>query len=456
MEVCQYGCGEKHPRSTIQIHEKDECVNRPIEVKLESFIRQTEEKLTEQEKEILELKLREQRLSQQLNELKETRQTSHFEVIEENVYFAKGVWRLYQYPPKKDEWSSLVEKMREGGVAIVLPNTITVQEPFIKIKGERRVVNVMKALIAQLELSVATTSTITSIVHHKNEQSIIKAIEQEFQVCIEVKAKDKPNKDNERLTTRTTAQKKLIIPLPFDITLQVTQGDMTSEHVDVVVNLTTPDLQLVGGVGEELLAKGGADLQAACDTLRTQGIRGVEGKVVETRCEGMGELQCKSIFHVVFEGKDPKKLVKMMANCLDRAEKMKYSSIAFPPLWNKDSPYSLVKLIGSIEKAFKQFTAHTWPQYMKVVTLQQKMLQEFTKALDESNSKLNHHRGIIADVTSQPLEQSSSSATNDHHTESSSDSSHHCESEIIIHGSNVESVRDAENRLQAITTQMQD
>ena len=654
VEACQYGCGQKYLRSAIQLHQRDECINRPIEIKFESFVRITNKKLLTQEREICELKIAEQRLTQTINEMK---QVSCFEVIEENVYFDKGVWRLYQILPK-GEWFDLLDRMKQTGVGVVLPNITSAEKPFVKIKGERRIIEISKQMIAKLESLVKTTTITTSNSCHGNnrygnQRSIIKAIEDEFQVCIETKERNeqcfnddgkqscsqpiddmKPvcvgrtskgqfinvfiadittfnkaeiivNPSNEylkhtstishaitdcggpviiqdtekyiqvngnlavgsavifpkignlplsykaivhavcpqwnqfvsnekqasslRKTVRSclklarnyssiaipvigsgvngfpasicanvlvngtieyldtdsdcklnninfivfednltvfikamkefreefesvqifrgddqvpstpTTRKKVIIPLlPFDMTLQVTQGDITCENIDVLVNFTNIDLQLGGDVATGLLTRGGADIQSACDTLRTQGIKGADGKVVETRCEGMGQLQCKSIFHVIYEGKDPKKLVKTIVHCLERAEKMKYSSIAFPPLWNKDSSYTLAKLIESIEKALIQFTGRTWPQHVKVIILQQEMLQDFTKVLNKSNSKLNHP-AITVDVTSQPLEQSTDTET--------VPSNRNYETDIVVYGSNDESIKAAEKSI---------
>ena len=169
--------------------------------------------------------------------------------------------------------------------------------------------------------------------------------------------------------------------LPNGLKLQVLQGDITDEPADVIVNTTNPELKLVGGgVAGALLKKAGPGLQSACDTLIAQGFKGIEGKVVETMCEGMGQLRCKSIFHIVFEGKDQRKLVKTVLACLDRAEKMRYTSIAFPAIGTGNMSYPPALSAEAIVKALKQFTQRK-PNHVKIIRMVifiPKIYQQFT------------------------------------------------------------------------------
>ena len=178
--------------------------------------------------------------------------------------------------------------------------------------------------------------------------------------------------------------------------LQIVQGDITRERVDVVVNTTNTEMQLTGmGVAGALLKQGGAGLQAACDSLRKQGMKAGEGKVVETPCEGMGQLKCKSIFHIVFEGKDQRKLVKTILSCLDRAEKLKYTSIALPAIGTGTMAYSTSLAAEGIVKALKQFTQRK-PRHVKqirMVIFQPQMFQKFTDAfknIEKTEGILNY------------------------------------------------------------------
>ena len=176
--------------------------------------------------------------------------------------------------------------------------------------------------------------------------------------------------------------------------LQIVQGDITRERVDVVVNTTNTEMQLTGaGVAGALLKQGGPGLQAACDNLKKQGIKAGEGKVVETPCEGMGQLKCKSIFHIVFEGKDQRKLVKTILSCLDRAEKLKYTSIALPAIGTGNMAYPTSLAAEGIVKALKQFTQRK-PRHVKqirMVIFQPQMFQQFVDAF----KKIEKTEGIL-------------------------------------------------------------
>ena len=172
--------------------------------------------------------------------------------------------------------------------------------------------------------------------------------------------------------------------LPHDLRLEVVQGDITNESLDVIVNTTNPSLNLngSGGVSGALSRKGGPALQSACDSMIAQGIKAGEGKVVETICSGFGQLKCKSIFHIVFE---QKKFVKTFASCLERAEKMKYHSIAFPAIGTGFGNYPPAQAADAVVKALKQFTKKK-PQHLKVIRMvlfQAHLHQEFTEAFKQ-------------------------------------------------------------------------
>ena len=179
--------------------------------------------------------------------------------------------------------------------------------------------------------------------------------------------------------------------------LQIVQGDITKERVDVVVNTTNTEMQLTGaGVAGALVKQGGPGLKAACDSLRKQNIKAGESKVVETPCEAMGQLKCKSIFHIVFEGKDQRKLVKTILSCLDRAEKLKYTSIALPAaIGTGNMAYSTSLAAEGIVKALKQFTQRK-PRHVKqirMVIFQSQMFQQFTDAfknIEKTEGILNY------------------------------------------------------------------
>ena len=176
---------------------------------------------------------------------------------------------------------------------------------------------------------------------------------------------------------------KCCFALPHNLRLEVVQGDITNEQLDVIVNTTNSKLKLVGGgVAGALLKKGGPALQAICDSVVAQGASAGEGRVVETRCSDIGQLKCKSIFHIVFEGGDQKRLIKTISACLEKAEKMKYRSIAFPAIGTGIVSYPPAQAADAVVKALKQFTKNK-PEHLKVIRMvlfQAPLYLQFTEA----------------------------------------------------------------------------
>lgn len=160
---------------------------------------------------------------------------------------------------------------------------------------------------------------------------------------------------------------KFIRMLPNGVLFRVIFDDITSQKVDVVVvvNSSIPDLARVGNcISRTLLTKGGIDLQTARENQIRQGLKPTDGRAVETRCEGMGQLVCKSIFHTVLNSPDLKKSV---VSCLDRAEKMKYTSIAFPRIWGKEAQMN--RVVTNLKSALRLFVKRSKPSSIKVINM---------------------------------------------------------------------------------------
>jgi O-acetyl-ADP-ribose deacetylase (regulator of RNase III) len=110
------------------------------------------------------------------------------------------------------------------------------------------------------------------------------------------------------------------------IVVQIVKGDITCEQTDAIVNSTNRELSLGGGgVSAALLKKAGKDLQKACNEKKEEKRRYLsEGKVVDTRS---GNLQCKRVFHIVFQKQT---FVEVVGACINKAVELKFTSIAFP------------------------------------------------------------------------------------------------------------------------------
>ena len=73
---CRYGCGTRYPRHILVLHERDKCLNRPIEDRVEGISMRLDDELTTLEKkhdsQITELKSALQDQKKLIEELKKT------------------------------------------------------------------------------------------------------------------------------------------------------------------------------------------------------------------------------------------------------------------------------------------------------------------------------------------------------------------------------------------------
>ena len=168
--------------------------------------------------------------------------------------------------------------------------------------------------------------------------------------------------------------------------VHVVQGDITEDSSDALVNTKNRKMQLWGhGVADALSRKAGPMLQPCCDTLICQGVILEEGKVVPT---ASGSLKCTAVFHVCIESIDPKKLVKTIQACLQKAEDCKYKSIAFPALGTGLHGFSAEVAAEEMAKAIHQFET-SGPKFLaciRVVLFEPDIYKSFIKAFNNSQT----------------------------------------------------------------------
>ena len=174
---------------------------------------------------------------------------------------------------------------------------------------------------------------------------------------------------------------------PFgNIMVQIEQGDITEDSSDAVVNTTNSSLRLhTGGVSTAFLRKGGPELQKECDGIISRGIHLEEGMVIQTRATGM--LKCKSVFHTMFESRDPKKFMKTVNACLQKAEDFQYQSISFPAIGTGISGYSPQSAAQGIVEVVQQFSSskHVHLARVRIVLFQQSVYQAFLSTFQEAS-----------------------------------------------------------------------
>jgi O-acetyl-ADP-ribose deacetylase (regulator of RNase III) len=111
------------------------------------------------------------------------------------------------------------------------------------------------------------------------------------------------------------------------------QGDITREHVDVIVNAANSRLQHGGGVAGAIVRAGGRGIQEQSDAwVRAHGEAGHDRPAVT----GAGRLPCKAVIHAVGpvwgEGGEDDKLRAAVTGALAAAHERGFASIAIPAI----------------------------------------------------------------------------------------------------------------------------
>jgi O-acetyl-ADP-ribose deacetylase (regulator of RNase III) len=121
--------------------------------------------------------------------------------------------------------------------------------------------------------------------------------------------------------------------LPTGQTIQIVQGDLTTEAVDAIVNAANEGLQHAGGVAWAISKRGGAAIQQESDAWVRQ-----HGRVSHARpaWTSGGLLPAKYVIHAVGpvwgDGDEDQKLESAVTGSLQLADELKCSSIALPAI----------------------------------------------------------------------------------------------------------------------------
>jgi O-acetyl-ADP-ribose deacetylase len=146
--------------------------------------------------------------------------------------------------------------------------------------------------------------------------------------------------------------------LPSGQTIQIVQGDITTEAVDAIVNAANEHLQHGGGVAWAISKKGGPAIQEESDSWIRQ-----HGLVTHTHPAWTpgGLLPAKYVIHAVGpiwgDGDEDKKLSDAVTGSLRVADELKCSSIALPAIstgifgFPKDRAAGII--FTSVEKYFE-------------------------------------------------------------------------------------------------------
>src|SRR5512147_495474 len=118
---------------------------------------------------------------------------------------------------------------------------------------------------------------------------------------------------------------------PTGQTIQIVQGDITTEEVDAIVNAANEHLQHGGGVAWAITKKGGSSIQKeSAQWIREHGLVSHSRPAWTTG----GRLPAKYVIHAVGpvwgDGEEDKKLSEAITGSLRVADELNCSSLAMP------------------------------------------------------------------------------------------------------------------------------
>ena len=144
--------------------------------------------------------------------------------------------------------------------------------------------------------------------------------------------------------------------LPTDQTIQIVQGDITTEEVDAIVNAANENLQHGGGVAWAISKKGGAAIQSESDDWIRQ--RGPVSHSHPAWTSG-GTLPARFVIHAVGpvwgDGDEDNKLESAVTGSLRLADELKCSSIAMPAISTGIFGFPKDRAAGIIFKSIEKY-----------------------------------------------------------------------------------------------------
>jgi len=175
--------------------------------------------------------------------------------------------------------------------------------------------------------------------------------------------------------------------------LQIVQGDITTEEVDAIVNASNEYLQHGGGVAWAIVKRGGDVIQHESDKWVKQ-----HGPVSHTHpaWTSGGSLPAKYVIHAVGpvwgDGDEDKKLSDAVMGSLQVADELKCSSISMPAIstgifgFPKDRAAQII--LSSIDQYFVK-TQESGIRQIRIVLFDVSSLQVFVKVWQKYISKNN-------------------------------------------------------------------
>jgi O-acetyl-ADP-ribose deacetylase (regulator of RNase III) len=171
--------------------------------------------------------------------------------------------------------------------------------------------------------------------------------------------------------------------------LEITQGDITEQEVEAIVNAANERLIPGGGVDGAIHRKGGP---AILEELRAKYTHCPTGEAVVT---GAGNLKAKYVIHAVGpiykDGKrgEAELLSRAYRSALERAVELGVKSIAFPALSTGAYGYPIKEASEIALKTILDFLKEKGkPELVRMVLFLEEHYNTFVKVLEELKSNL--------------------------------------------------------------------
>ena len=158
--------------------------------------------------------------------------------------------------------------------------------------------------------------------------------------------------------------------LPSNQTIQIVQGDITTEEVDAIVNAANEYLQHGGGVARSISKQGGPAIQKESDAWVRE-----YGRVshVNPAWTSGGRLPARYVIHAVGpvwgDGDEDKKLEWAVAASLRVADELKCSSMAMPAISTGIFGFPKDRAAGIIFSAIEKYFVENSSSGLKTVKL---------------------------------------------------------------------------------------
>ncbi|XP_019855316.1 PREDICTED: uncharacterized protein LOC100631792 isoform X2 [Amphimedon queenslandica] len=285
------------------------------------------------------------------------------------INFKRGVWRLLHSTSMEKNWTDLLENMKKRGIMIVFSSKPTAQKPYIKIKGEVHNLEFAKEEIMEFQAAVKERQVTISrpgmgkyFLSNPQGQMMLKGIEYEANVCIEVEVSKENFEHDEPSMTASRSFKNIGFgTTPEMKRVNVIVGDITEfDRADVIVNAANGQLVHDAGIAASIVKRGGPAIQE--DSTRYIDKNGYlfDGEAV--LFPRAGNLPYKAIVHAVSPqwnrfGDNSREIALLKKAIHQSLEKSKgFTSIAIPAISSGVFGFPADVCADSILKAIAEFS----------------------------------------------------------------------------------------------------